>query len=122
MFHIMCNVSVTVGNMHFENLKQVNISAARFITHNYTHSPGITTHIKNDKHRQARRLTTMYKIINNLIDINKQEEKHSFFPRTIQWLEQATLKQKTRTLKTFTDKLSKHRAKHECSQTQRLLP
>ena len=98
-------------------LEKVNKAAARFITNNYTKSPGITTRIKqqiNMDHlalrRQTHRLTILYKITNNYIDINKQEylhyantprtrnthnqkyetstpssdaHKYSFFPRTI---------------------------------------
>ena len=98
-------------------LEQINTKAARFITNNYSLDPGITTRIKQqinmaplDKRRQAHRLTIMYKISHNHIDINKHEYlqeantrstrnshtykyqtshtntdtyKHSFFPKTI---------------------------------------
>ncbi len=98
-------------------LEQINTKAARFITNNYTQAPGITTHLKQQINmdplhirRQAHRLTLMYKIANNYIDIdphtylhnmnnqrtrnthnhtyqtchtNTDSYKHSYFPRTI---------------------------------------
>ena len=61
-------------------LEQINTKAARFITNNYSLDPGITTRIKQqinmaplDKRRQTHRLTIMYKISHNHIDINKHE-------------------------------------------------
>ena len=63
-----------------EKLERINTRAARFITHNYTRTPGITTQIKKqinmdllETRRQTHRHTIMYKITNNLIDIRKQE-------------------------------------------------
>ena len=65
-------------------LEQINTKAARFITHNYTQTPGITTLIKQqinmdilNTRRQAHRLTLMYKITNNHIDIDKLEYLHN---------------------------------------------
>ncbi len=62
---------------NIDRLEQINTKAARFITNNYTQTPGITTHLKqrinmNPLHirRQAHRLTLMYKITNNYIDID----------------------------------------------------
>ena len=103
------------GNIN--KLEKINTAAARFITNNYTQTPGITTQIKQQIHmdlltlrRQAHRLTIMYKIANNKIDINTHEflqhsnthntrnththkyltlhstselYRHSYFPRTI---------------------------------------
>ena len=61
-------------------LEQINTKAARFITHNYSLAPGTRTLIKQqinmdslNTRRQAHRLTLMYKISNNHIDINKHE-------------------------------------------------
>ena len=105
----------TIDNRY--KLEQINTRAARFITHNYTQTPGITSQIKKQRNmelletrRQAHRLTIMYKITNNLIDIQEQEYlqaahtritrnshnkkfltlstrtdayKYSYFPRTI---------------------------------------
>ncbi len=58
--------------------------AVSFITNNYTQTPGITTHLKqqinmNPIHirRQAQRLTLMYKITNNYIDIDRHTYLHS---------------------------------------------
>ena len=98
-------------------LEQINTNAARFITNDYSLAPGTTTRIKQqinmvplNKRRQTHRLTLMYKISHNYIDINKHEYlqeantrntrnshtqkyqtyhtntdtyKHSFFPKTI---------------------------------------
>ena len=102
---------------HIESLEKVHKRATRFTTNNYTKTPGITTHLKQQINmdpltlrRQAHRLTMLYKITNNQIDINKHEYldhantyrtrnthnhkyhtlsassdayKHSFFPKTI---------------------------------------
>jgi len=102
---------------NIDRLERINTKAARFITNNYTYAPGITTRIKQQINmdflhvrRQTHRLTLMYKITNNYIDIdphvylhnannqrtrnthnqkyqiyhtNTDAYKHSFFPRTI---------------------------------------
>ena len=66
--------------LNINTLEQINTKAARFITHNYTQTPGITTTIKQQinmdflqTRRQAHRLTSMYKITNDHIDIDKHE-------------------------------------------------
>ena len=70
-------------------LEKINTKAARFITNNYTQAPGITTHLKqqiNMDHlhirRQTHRLTLMYKITNNYIDINPHTYLHNTNSRT----------------------------------------
>ena len=126
-----------------KKLEQVNTRAARFITHNYTYTPGTTSYIKKqinmellESRRRTHRLTIMYKITNNLIDINRHEYlqaahtlstrnshnmkfhryqtdtnsyKHSFFPRTIrEWNGLPPDIINSPTIQTFTNKLHKH--------------
>ncbi len=69
---------------NIDRLEQVNTKAARFITNNYTQTPGITTRLKQQINmdplhirRQAHRLTLMYKITNNYIDIDPHTYLHS---------------------------------------------
>ena len=103
--------------LNIKTLEQVNTEAVRFIAHNYTQTPDITSTIKQQinmdflqTRRQAHRLTLMYKITNNHIDIDKHDYlqdannlntrnshskkyqtyhtntnsyKHSYFPSTI---------------------------------------
>ena len=123
-------------------LEQINTRAARFITHNYTQTPGITSRLKKQRNmdlletrRQRHRLTIMYKITNNLIDIQEQEYlqaahtlitrnshnkkfityqtkvdtyKYSYFPRTIcEWNRLPPDTINAPTLDTFTNKLHK---------------
>ena len=125
-----------------DKLERINIRAARFITYNYTRTPGITSQIKKqinmdqlEKRRQAHRLTVMYKITNNIIDIDKQKYlqaahtlvtrnshnkkyltyqtstdsyKHSFFPQTIrEWNRLPSHIINSPTTNTFTNKLHK---------------
>ncbi len=77
-----------VGTIHntrrnIDRLEQINTKAARFITNNYTQAPGITTRLKQINmdplhiHRQAHRLTLMYKITNNYIDIDPHTYLHT---------------------------------------------
>ncbi len=68
---------------NIDRLEQINTKAARFIT-NYTQTPGITTQLKQQInmdplhiHRQAQRLTLMYNITNNYIDIDPRTYLHS---------------------------------------------
>ena len=138
-------------------LERINTRAARFITHNYTNTPGITSHIKKqinmdslEKRRKAHRLIIMYKITNNLIDINKQEYlqaahtrplrgshnkkyqilqtgtksyRHSFFPRTIRdWNGLPAHIVNSPTVETFTNKLHKHLKLTTQTHTQTPLP
>ena len=126
-----------------DKLEQINTRAARFITHNYTRTPGITSHIKKqinmellETRRQSHRLTIMYKITNNLIDIREHEYlqaahtrstrlshnkkfltyhtntnsyKHSFFPQTIrEWNRLPPDIINSQTVETFSNKLHKH--------------
>ena len=130
----------TIDNRY--KLEQINTRAARFITHNYTQTPGITSQLKKQRNmellesrRQAHRLTIMYKITNNLIDIQEQEYlqaahtritrnshnkkfitlrtrtdayKYSYFPRTIcEWNRLPPDTINAPTLNTFTNKLHK---------------
>ncbi len=67
-----------------DKLEQINTKAARFITNNYTQAPDITTRLKQQInmdplhiHRQAHRLTLIYKITNNYIDIDPHTYLHS---------------------------------------------
>ena len=67
-------------NTNIKKLEQINTKAARFITNNYSLVPGTTTLIKQqinldslDVRRQTHRLTLLYKISNNHIDIDKHE-------------------------------------------------
>ncbi len=71
---------------NIDGLEHINTKAAsRFITNNYTRTPGITTRIKKKQinmellnvRRQARRLTLMYKITNTHIDIDQQAYLHN---------------------------------------------
>ena len=136
---------------NIDKLEKINTRAARFITHNYTRTPGITTHIKNqikmdllETRRQAHRLTI------NLIDIDKHEYfqaahtrntrnshrhkintyhtntdsyKHSFFPRTIcDWNRLPQNIVETTTVETFTNKLNEHLSHTTQSHTQTLSP
>ena len=128
---------------NINKLEQINTKAARFITHNYTQTTGITTLIKqqiNMEHlntrRQAHRLTLMYKITNNHIDINKHEYlhdantrctrnthshkyqtqhtntdafKHSYFPQTIRdWNRLPQHIIDSQTIHTFKNRIDKH--------------
>ena len=68
---------------NIEKLEQINTRAARFISNNYTYTPGTATHIKQHLNmqplatrRHAHRLHIMYKITNNHIDITKQDYLH----------------------------------------------
>ncbi len=65
---------------NIDKLEQIKTRAARFVAHNYTYTTGITTQIKQqlnmdllETRRHTHRLTIMYKIANNLIDIDKHE-------------------------------------------------
>ncbi len=65
-------------------LEQMNTKAVRFITDNYTQAPGITTHLKQQINmdplhirRQAHRLTLLYKIKSNYIDIDPHTYLHN---------------------------------------------
>ena len=78
---LCCSMGSIHANKHTQT--RVHSSEAVFITNNYTTIFGIPTHIKqqiNMDHltlrRQAHRLTIMYKITNNHIDIDKQEYLH----------------------------------------------
>ncbi len=69
---------------HIDRLEQINIRAARFITNNFTRTPGITTRLKQQINmeplhlrRQAHTLTLMYKITNTHIDIDAQTYLHN---------------------------------------------
>ena len=67
-------------NTNIKKLEQINTKAATFITNNYSLAPGTTPLIKQqinmdslDVCRQAHRLTLLYKISNEHIDIDKHE-------------------------------------------------
>ncbi len=69
---------------NIDRLEQINTKAARSITNNYTHTPGITTHLKQQIimdplhiRRQTQRITLTYKITNNYIDIDPHTYLHS---------------------------------------------
>ena len=76
--------------LNINKLEQINTRAARFITNNYSLVPGTTTLIKQQinmdtlsARRQSHRLSLLYKITNNHIDINKHEYlQHSNTHRT----------------------------------------
>ena len=101
---------------HKKQVKRIQRSAARFVKSNYEHTKGTVTTLLNDlkwqpleERRKAARLTMMYKIVNEEIDIPSdryltpvtrlsrhnnsksfiphqtrlQSHRHSFFPRTI---------------------------------------
>ena len=102
---------------HCNQLERVQRNAARFVTHNYSKTEGTVTKLLRDLHwtslqnrRSASRLTLLYKINQNLIDIPKENflkpvtlqglrrmntqnfqqpacrinaYKYSFFPRTV---------------------------------------
>ena len=133
----------THTQLNIQKIEQINTKAARFIAHNYTQIPGITTHIKQQLNmdflqlrRQAHRLTTLYKITNNYIDIEKHEYlqnttrtntrnshnqkyltyhthtdtyKHSFFPKTIAgWNRLPQHIVDSPTTETFRNRIHKH--------------
>ena len=132
----------TVWDTHVQrdilSLEKLNTKAARFISNDYRVLDGITTTLKN-KHnlhplierRKFHRLVLMYKIKNNLIDINKEQYlfehgrrglrhnpswlditartniyKASFFPKTISdWNDLPSHIQDLSSLSLFSDNL-----------------
>ena len=101
---------------NIRQLEQVQRNAARFISHNYDRTPGTVTNLLQElnldsleQRRKQQRLSMMYKIVNELVDINQDRYlqkaqtrtrgshsskfqtistrtdtfKYSFFPRTI---------------------------------------
>lgn len=67
---------------NLSKLEKINTAAAMFCVNNCTKTPGISIRIKQlhmdalSILRQAHRLTVMYRITNNQININKQEYLH----------------------------------------------